>query len=353
MTNQERVRRLFNHEEADRIAITDHPWSATIQRWEREGMPKGSSVQDFFGLDPFELIQVDISPRYASEVVEETEEYIIEKTRWGATLKNWKHMSSTPEFLDFTVTSPDAWLETKKRMTPDPDRIPWDYLKQHYPAWRAKGAWIEALLWFGFDVTHAWMVGTERMLMAFVTDPEWCVDMFNHFLDMGIALLDQVWEAGYTFDGVHWPDDIGYKHNQFFSVDTYRTLLKPVQKRAIEWAHKKGAKVRLHSCGDIQPFIPDFIDAGIDGLNPLEVKAGIDPLHIKETYGDTLLLHGGINALLWDNPEAIEVEMNRLIPRLKENGGYIFSSDHSVPSSVSLKNFQAIVNLAKRLGSYA
>ena len=63
-------------------------------------------------------------------------------------------------------------------------------------------------------------------------------------------------------------------------------------------------------------------------------------------------LHGGINAVLWDDTEAIEAEMRRVIPVVKENGGYIFSSDHSVPSSVSLEGFRYIVDLAKELGSY-
>jgi len=78
----------------------------------------------------------------------------------------------------------------------------------------------------------------------------------------------------------------------------------------------------------------------------------MDPIHLKRTYGDRLLLHGGINAVLWDDREAIETEMRRVIPVLKEQGGYIFSSDHSVPSSVSLEAFHHIVALAKQLGSY-
>jgi uroporphyrinogen decarboxylase len=56
--------------------------------------------------------------------------------------------------------------------------------------------------------------------------------------------------------------------------------------------------------------------------------------------------------VLWDDREAIAAEMRRVVPVLKEEGGYIFSSDHSVPSSVSLENFRYIVNLAKSLGAY-
>lgn len=352
MTTHERISRMYAHQEADRVPVTDLPWGATIERWQREGMPEGQSYEDFFGLDKITSIRVDNSPRYPVKTIEETEEYTINTTAWGATLKNWKHIASTPEFIDFKIDGPDAWRAAKARMTPSADRIPWDYLKANYKRWRDEGYWIEAELWFGFDVTHSWTVGTERLLMALLIDPEWCVDMFNHFLDVDIALLDRAWEAGYTFDAVTWPDDMGYKHNQFFSLRTYRELLKPVHKRAAEWAHAKGAKVRLHSCGDVNPFIPELIEIGIDGLNPLEVKAGMDPIHIKQTYGERLLLHGGINAVLWDDKERIEEEMRRVIPVVKANGGYIFSSDHSVPSSVSLENFRYIIELAKALGAY-
>ncbi len=63
-------------------------------------------------------------------------------------------------------------------------------------------------------------------------------------------------------------------------------------------------------------------------------------------------MHGGVNAVLWDEPEKIKAEMERVIPILKENGGYIFSSDHSVPSSVSFEDFKHIIELAKKLGTY-
>lgn len=352
MTSHERFKRMFEHREADRIPIIDSPWSTTIERWQREGMPKDADWVDYFGADHVARIGMDNSPRYEEKVLEETKEYKVCTTRWGATIRNWKHATSTPEFLDFTITDPDRWREAKERMTPSRDRIDWDYLAANYKTWREKGYWIEAGLWFGFDVTHSWAVGTERLLMALVESPDWCEDMFNHYLDVSLALADMVWDAGYTFDAVRWPDDMGYKHNQFFSLDMYRRLLKPAHKRACDWARAHGVYTHLHSCGDVNPFIPELIEIGIDALNPLEVKAGMDPVAIKKQYGDDLVLHGGINAVLWDDIEKIEAEMRKVIPSVKESGGYIFSSDHSVPSSVSLENFRRIVRLAKELGAY-
>jgi uroporphyrinogen decarboxylase len=94
------------------------------------------------------------------------------------------------------------------------------------------------------------------------------------------------------------------------------------------------------------------VATGVDCLNPLEVKAGMDALYIKKTYGDRLTLRGGINAVKWNDTEAILEEIREKVPVLKENGGFIFSSDHSIPNSVSLENMKAIVAEVKRLGKY-
>jgi uroporphyrinogen decarboxylase len=295
---------------------------------------------------------VDNSPRYPQRVLEETSEYVIRTTQWGTTLRNWTHAGGVPEFLHHTIVDPESWLAAKERMTPNMDRIPWDWLKANYGRWREEGYWIRAFLWFGFDVTHSWVVGTERTLVALIEQPEWAVDMFNHFLDVNLALLDAVWDAGYHFDEATWCDDMGYKGTQFFSLRTYRELLKPVHKRAIDWAHAKGIKTRLHSCGNINRFVPELIEIGLDMLNPLEVKAGMNPVPLKQQYGDKLAFNGGLNAVLYTEPERLWAEMQQVIPAMKKDGGYIISSDHSVPDSVSLETFRCFVDLAKRLGSY-
>jgi uroporphyrinogen decarboxylase len=308
--------------------------------------------EEYFDIDRVSTISVDNSPRYKKEIIEETDRHIIMKTEWGTTLKQLKDATSSPHFLDFTIKDPDSWEKAKKEIYVSEDRVDWNFLKKNYPIWQKEGHWIEAGLWFGFDITHSWIVGTVRILEALAEQPDWVVDMYSHLLEVNLGILELVWDAGYKFDCVSWPDDMGYKNNQFFSKRMYRKMSKPFHKRAIEWAHEKDIKTRLHSCGDINPFIPELIEVGLDAINPLEVKAGMDPVHLKKTYGDKIVLHGGINAVLWDDPGAIEAELERLIPILKENGGYIFSSDHSVPNTVSLEAFRNIVEKVKILGKY-
>jgi uroporphyrinogen decarboxylase len=110
--------------------------------------------------------------------------------------------------------------------------------------------------------------------------------------------------------------------------------------------------VHYHSCGNITPFVPELIDAGVDMLNPMEVKAGMDPLALKATYGEDLAFHGGLNAMYYDPPEAMWAEMERVIPVMKEKGGYVIATDHSIPESVSLEQYREFIVRAKELGRY-
>lgn len=353
MTTRERMLRAIQHKEADRVPISDCPWAGTIRRWIREGMPAGVDYRDYFNIDKIESIGVDMSPRYPVKIIEETEEYVIFVSDFGVTMKQLKQEDSTPEFLDFKISNSTAWQDAKKRMLDiNEGRINFDHLAANYPKWVSNGSYIQAQFWFGFDVTHSWLAGTETILIALLEEPEWVMDIFDTYLTCCIKLFDMVWDRGYRFDSIVWPDDMGYKNSTFFSLDLYRQLVKPFHKKAIDYAHNKGIYAHLHSCGNIMPFVPDIVDMGIDILNPLEVKAGMDAKKLKALYGDKITLHGGVNAVLWPDRERIIEEIKHILPVLKENGGYIFASDHSIPNSVSLENFREIINTVKEVGSY-
>ncbi len=352
LTSKERLALTYRHREADRVPMLAKPWNSTLKRWRKEGLPDDMDFREYFGLDKVVGIRGDISPRYAVKVIEETDEYIIDTTGWGVTQKNWKHAASTPQTIDRTIKDRKSWEEAKSRMEMTPSRVDWDSLQQNYGLWQEQGAWIQGGLTFGFDRTHARIAGTEKVLVWMAEDPELVMDIINTQLDCDLCLMDMIWDKGYRFDAIHWDDDMGYRNGLFFSVDMYRRILKPIHKRAVDWAHKKGIVAHLHSCGNINELVPELVDIGLDALNPLEVKAGMDPVYLKENYGDQLVLHGGINAMLWKDVDRTEEEIRRLLPVLKQGGGYIFQEDHSVPDNVSLQDFERIMNLAKKLGAY-
>ncbi len=352
MNSYERFKRTYEHKEADRIPIVDDPWRGTLRRWHREGMPEGIDWRDYFDVDKVTTIRVDVSPRYEEKTIEETDRYRIKTTPWGATIKEFKEEDSTPEMLEFKVTDAEAWADAKARMTLDDDRIPWEWLKKNYDKWRAEGQWIRGCFWFGFDVTHSHLTGTETMLIAMLEEPELVKDMFDTYLSRNEALFQRIWDAGYRFDEAFWYDDMGYKGTAFFSNELYRDLLQPFHKRVVKWAHDRGIYSQLHSCGNIMKLLPDVVDTGVDCLNPLEVKAGMDVFKIKDEYGDKLVLRGGINAALWKDTEAVLAEIREKVPYLKENSGFVFSSDHSIPNDVTLDTMKQIVAEVKKLGSF-
>jgi uroporphyrinogen decarboxylase len=351
MTMHERMTRMYEHREADRCPIVDGPWPSTIERWQREGMPADADWIDYLGVDRIVSIGVDNSPRFPVEVLEETDEHIVHTNEWGLTKKDFRDRHSTPQRLEYRVKDPDAWAEAKERMQPDPSRVDWDRLRRNYRSWREQGAWISAAFWYGFEVTYSHMVGPD-LFLAMVEQPEWVLDMVNTYLDLCITMFEMVWDAGYHFDQVNTWNDMGFKGKQFMSVQMYRDLFKPADRRLAEWAHQRGLKMHYHSCGNINPLVPELIDAGIDLLNPMEVKAGMDPLQLKSDYGDKLAFHGGLNALLYREPEKMWAEMERVIPVMKTNGGYIIATDHSIPDNASLDTYRHFVVLAKKLGSY-
>lgn len=352
LTTHQRMTRVYNHENPDRLPMHDGPWGPTVERWHREGLPAGVWPGQFFGWDNLVGFGTDNSPRFPVQTLEQTPEYTIHTTAWGCTMRNWTHHGGVPEFLDFSIKDRDSWAQTKERMVPMEDRVNWKLLEENWEAWRASGAWITAGAWFGYDVMASWVVGYERTLMALADDPEFCQDFINTCLDLDLALLGMIWDRGYHFDSVHWPDDMGYRNGLLFSKNMYRRIVKPAQKRMIDWAHDRGVKTMLHSCGNIMDLIPDLVEIGLDSLNPLEQKAGMDVFKLKCEFGDKLVFEGGIDVRNMTDGTKIEEEIRTKFEVLKENGGYIYFSDHSVPEDVSFAEYCRVMELVRYYGRY-
>ena len=352
MTSYERMKTIYDHREPDRLPIIDGPWGTTVRRWHEEGLPEGVSWIEYFDLDRIGGLSVDTSPRLDHWVIEDTDEYIIERNSWGVTTKNFKHTTSTPQDIDFVIDDPATWAEAKERLTPTDDRIDWKHLKKNYPAMREQNLWISAGAWFGYDIVNARMVGTENVLFGMADDPDWVRDMLDTLCDLALTLFDRVWDAGYTFDEIQWPDDMGYRNGMLFSKEMWADIVRPYQKRTIDWAHARGIKAQIHSCGNIMEIVPELVDLGLDVLNPLEIKAGMDPIGIKQQFGARLSFRGGFDARNWSAWETAEPEIREKLPTLMKGGGYVFASDHSIPDSVSFDTMRRIVELVKDIGTY-
>lgn len=149
-------------------------------------------------------------------------------------------------------------------------------------------------------------------------------------------------------DGIWVWDDIVYKNGPFFSPRIYEKFILDAHRRITEPARTKGLPTVLHTDGNVKLLIPKIIEAGFTGLQPLEVKAGMDAVKLSRMYGDRLTFIGNVDAReLSKSKEEIKNEFERKAGITREGGRYIAGSDHSIPPNVSLDNYKYFVKLIK------
>jgi len=148
--------------------------------------------------------------------------------------------------------------------------------------------------------------------------------------------------------------DFGTQDSQFCSPETFRELYLPYYRRMTDWIHRHTTwKVFKHSCGAVEPLIEAFIEAGFDILNPVQVNAaGMDPVLLKERYGDRLVFWGGgvdtQRVLPFAQPEEVEAHVLRQCKVLGHAGGFVFNPVHNIQANVPVENVLAVLRAVRR-----
>jgi len=184
--------------------------------------------------------------------------------------------------------------------------------------------------------------GHEYMLMGMALDPDWVKSMATTFADLTIGMWEMLFAEEGLPDGIFFYEDMGFKERPFMSPDMYRELIMPAHKRTIQWAHQRGLKVIMHSCGMVEPLLPGMIEAGIDMLQAMEVKAGMDMVRLNKIYGSKIGFFGNIDIreVISNDRSRIEAELTKKIrPLMESKTPYILSSDHSTPPEVDYETF--------------
>lgn len=152
--------------------------------------------------------------------------------------------------------------------------------------------------------------------------------------------------------------DFGAQDGPFISPSLYREVFKPLHKAMNDWIHENtNWKTFYHSCGSDVDFLDDFVSAGVDILNPVQISAsGMDPNFLKKNYGDKLVFWGGgvdtQKTLPFGTPEEVkkEVENNMLI--FGKDGGFVFNTVHNIQATVPVDNLVAMFETVRKKGSY-
>ena len=131
-------------------------------------------------------------------------------------------------------------------------------------------------------------------------------------------------------------------------------LLYPAHKKLFDFAHSRNLPVVLHCDGYVEPLIPSLIEAGLDCLQPLEVKAGMDLLKLKKRFGDQLALIGGMDVRILEtnDRQTVETELLKKLPQAMEGSGYVLQVDHSVSPLVDYETYTFFVERGLEIGTY-
>ena len=213
----------------------------------------------------------------------------------------------------------------------------------------------------GFGIFETgWMLrGFENFLMDLAAEPKFAEALMQGVADYYIALYDRVLaEAGEYLQVVMIGDDLGTQNGPMISPETYRKLVKPAQKRVWQFLKSKTkARLFLHSCGSVRKLIPDFIELGLDILNPVQVAAkDMDPKELKREFGKDLTFWGGgcdtQKVLTFGTPDEVEREVRRRIADFAPGGGFVFNQIHNIQPQVPPENILRMFETVLQYGVY-
>lgn len=367
LTSRERIQRLVAHQEADRIGLWDAYWEDTLVRWQREGLPPGVSPQHYLGFD-FDILYMDASLRLPERTLEDTPEYTVREDKHGFTAKQWKGKAGALGYLNHAVNDWDSWRKLRHRLAVDVGECARIGLVSYFEPFTTYPSWQELSVSFNAMRTHQRFIllhvygpfeatwrkhGFEAALMNLALQPTLVQDMFEAHTDLVIATLEKARTYGVVPDGLFLVEDLGINTGPMFAPRQYNTLLFPVHRRLGDYLRQAGITYFIHSDGDIRRLIPRLIDAGIEVLQPMEAKIGLDVRELKQEYGHVLAFMGNIDATkMTADPAVVEAEIREKITTARQGGGYIYHSDHSVPPDVSWARYQWIVERVQHYGTY-
>lgn len=358
MTGKERITAILNHEPVDRIGFFEHFWNDTKKLWEKQGyVTESENLADHFGFDMEIYWAFDLTADldFTDEVLEETEETILIKDGNGAILRRNKLHEATPEHVDFTVKDRQGWEEYIKPFLLEVDdrRINFKEYRKAKESAKKAGRFFCLSGINVFEAIHP-VCGHEHMLMGMGLDPDWVKDMVKVYSELIVRLQKRLFEVEGYPDGIWYYEDMGFKQRPFMSPAMYKKIVWPGHKYTIDYAHSLGLKVIMHSCGYIEPLLSDMIEAGIDCLQVIEVKAGMNLLKLYEKYSDKIAFMGGIDVRkLYTNDRAvIDKELESKIPELIKKYSYILHSDHSIPVTVDYGTYRYFAKKGLKIGRY-
>ncbi len=365
----DRMHKALRHEEPDRVPIGDFFWGAFIERWREElELPDDANPYFYYDLDWIPTVP-NMDPQIRPfETLKEDDEEVVVKTGYGAIMRK-KFDFPMPECVGWETDTIEK-LEAFQFDAPDDRRRFFEAGDNHIAGVgdgfeRNSPAWIETVKKLRADIpvfgsmTEATeclirTIGQVNTMLWIGLYPERMGEVINRIGQFYVDCLKaEIEAADGLLDGIAIWGDVAYKKSMFVSPAYWRTYFKPCVQAMVRECHTHDLPVIYHGCGNMKLVFEDFIEMGIDSMNPLEAKADLDCVALRRQHGHQFGVCGNSDIQVWESGDRDRIRKEVLTKlNAAKGGGYIFQSDHSVTSSVSGQTYDFIVNLVRQYGQY-
>lgn len=323
MKNRERFSYVLNSKRnVDRLPIIEWAswWDKTLDRWRKEGLPgeiDPEEVQEYLGLDM--LRQFWLGPvketfpslEYGHGIVYNNEDY--DKIK--------EHLF--PERISESVI---GRLRCLKELHQEDELVIWITL--------------DGFFWF-----PRFLFGIEGHMYAFYDHPDLLHRINTDLAEFNIHIVEEFCKV-LEPDFMTFAEDMSYNHGSMLSYELFQEILLPYYRKVIPVLKKHNIVPLVDTDGNVECMIPWLIEAGIEGVLPLERQAGVDVARIRKDFPHFKMIGGYDKMVMSQGEEVMRKEFERLLPVMK-SGGYIPSCDHQTPPEVSLESYKIYLELMK------
>ncbi len=201
--------------------------------------------------------------------------------------------------------------------------------------------------------------GYDHFLVDLYNNKKFATALLNKLTELAIKTLEvYLSEVGEFIQVIAFGDDVGMQSSPYISPQMYREFIKPLHKEIFSFAKTKTkAKVFLHACGSVYDLIQDFIEEGVEILNPVQTSAAkMDLMNLKKDFGrDIAFWGGGIDVqkqLPFYTCDQIREEVKKTLEMMAPGGGFVFFPSHNIQPDVTPERVDCMFKAAIEYGDY-
>jgi len=344
MTGIERILTTIRHQEPDRVPT----FEIDIDRKVINKIKPGASFEDFVEYMDIDGLVLFETREDKYEVLDESKRIV--RNKWGTTSRFGQASEYAPVFVEAPIKSEK---DLKDFVPPDPDLSgTYKVLEQWVKRFKGKRAVIAHVCDPSFTVRD-FLLGQVEYFKAIKTNPDLILRLNEITGDYHLRYVKNCIDIG--VDIIFESTDLATNLGPMMSPQDLEKFVMPQNRRIIDYTKSKGLPCLRHSDGNIWKIFDMLVDAGYDGIHPIDPTAGMDLGEAKAKYGDKVCLMGNVDCtyiMTWGTTDEVREDVKRCMRQAAKGGGYICMTSNSVHSATKPENYVAMLEAIKEYGRY-